>query len=394
MDVRVRVALGKRVGAATVNGLHEGALERVVEQALAAARLQRENPDFPGFPGPAPLPETPPGSGFAAATAEATAEARADRVGTVCRRAAGAGLVARRGLQHGGAGRGGGQQRRHVRLPGGDGRPPADGGGRGHLLGIQHRRGPDFAALDAAEVAEEAAGKAERGRDPQDLEPGAYDVVLEPYAVDDLLRFVASLGLQGRALLERTSFATGKLGQRLLSEAITLRDDPLDPAGDVDRFDAEGVPKGPLTLVEAGVVRAVTYDTLTAARAGTQSTGHAQRGASYYGPVAAHLRLDPGDLSREELIGKIDRGLLVTRFWYTRAVHPLSVTVTGMTRDSTFLIERGEVTRPVKNLRFTESYVAALGRILGVGAAPLQTDSSRTPALAIQDFTFTGKSDY
>ena len=110
--------------------------------------------------------------------------------------------------------------------------------------------------------------------------------------------------------------------------------------------------------------------------------------------MAAHLRLDPGDFSREELIGKIDRGLLVTRFWYTRAVHPLSVTVTGMTRDSTFLIERGEVTRPVKNLRFTESYVAALGRILGVGAAPLQTDSSRTPALAIQDFTFTGKSDY
>ena len=94
MDVRVRVALGKKVGAATVNGLHEGALERVVEQALAAARLQRENPDFPGFPGPAPLPETPPGAGFVAATAEATAEARADRVGTVCRRATGAGLVA------------------------------------------------------------------------------------------------------------------------------------------------------------------------------------------------------------------------------------------------------------------------------------------------------------
>jgi PmbA protein len=394
VDVRVRVALGKKVGAATVNGLREGALERVVEQALAAARLQRENPDFPGFPGPAPLPETPPGAGFVAATAEATAEARADRVGAVCRRALGAGLVA--------AGACSTAVREEV-VANSAGTYAYQAGTAARLLtvvagdtssGYSSRRGPDFAAIEAAEVAEEAAGKAERGRDPQDLEPGAYDVVLEPYAVDDLLSFVASLGLQGRALLERTSFATGKLGQRLLSEAITLRDDPLDPAGAVDRFDAEGVPKGPLTLVEAGVVRAVTYDTLTAARAGTQSTGHAQRGASYYGPVATHLRLDPGALSREELIGKVDRGLLITRFWYTRAVHPLSVTVTGMTRDSTFLIERGEVTRPVKNLRFTESYVAALGRILGVGTAPLLADASRTPALAIQGFTFTGKSDY
>ena len=265
MDVRVRVALGKKVGAATVNGLHEGALERVVEQALAAARLQQENPDFPGFPGPAPLPETPPGSGFVpprrrrrrrpgptgwAPSAGGRREpgwCAAGACSTAVREEVVANSAGTYAYQAGTAAR-------LLTVVAGD-----------TSSGYSSRRGPDFAALDAAEVAEEAAGKAERGREPQDLEPGAYDVVLEPYAVDDLLRFVASLGLQGRALLERTSFATGKLGQRLLSEAITLRDDPLDPAGDVDRFDTEGVPKGPLTLVEAGVVRAVTYDTLTAA---------------------------------------------------------------------------------------------------------------------------------
>ena len=110
--------------------------------------------------------------------------------------------------------------------------------------------------------------------------------------------------------------------------------------------------------------------------------------------MATHLSLQPGAFSRDELIARIDRGLLITRFWYTRPVHPLSVTVTGMTRDATFLIERGEVTRPVKNLRFTQSYVAALGSGAGRGQRGQLTDGVRTPALALQGFAFTGKSDY
>ena len=394
VDVHVRVALGKRVGGASVNGLDAAALDRVVERALTAARLQRENPDFPGFPEASPLPAAPDGAGYAAATAAATPEARADRAGIVCRRAAAAGMSS--------AGACSTSVREEV-VANSAGTYAYQTGTTARLLtvvsgdtssGYGDRQGPDFAALDAESVAEEAAGKAERGRDPRDLDPGVYDVVLEPYAAEDVLSFVAYLGLQGRAVLEQTSFAAGKLGQRLLSEAVTLRDDPLDPAGLVDRFDAEGVPKRPLTLVDRGVVRAVTYDRLTAARAGTQSTGHATRGASFFGPVATHLSLEPGALTRAELIGKIDRGLLITRFWYTRPVHPLSVTVTGMTRDSTFLIERGEVTRPVKNLRFTQSYVAALGRVLGVGREAQLTDGVRTPAIALGGFTFTGRSDY
>jgi predicted Zn-dependent protease len=261
------------------------------------------------------------------------------------------------------------------------------------------RQGYAFDALDAEAVAAEATGKAEHGRDPEDLEPGEYDVVLEPYAAEDVIRFVASLGLQGRALLEKTSFATGKLGQRLLSDRITLRDDPLAPATLARPFDFEGVPKRPLTLVDRGVVAAVTYDSLTAAKAGAQTTGHATLGAGLYGPVATNLSLQPGAMGREALIGAIDRGLLITRFWYTRTVHPLSVTVTGMTRDSTFLIERGQMTRPVKNLRFTQSYVQALQQVIGVGADPLLAGDSYgtpilTPALAIRAFTFTSKSEY
>ncbi len=184
--------------------------------------------------------------------------------------------------------------------------------------------------------------------------------------------------------------------ERLLGEQVALRDDPLDPAGMIRPFDFEGVPKRPLTLVNQGVVEAVTYDSLTAAKAGAQTTGHAMLGAGF--PVATNLSLQPGPLDRRQLLSKIERGLLVTRFWYTRPVHPLSVTVTGMTRDSTFLVERGEITRPVKNLRFTQSYVQALQRVIGVGSESLLVgeggSAALTPALAIQGFTFTGKSEY
>jgi len=265
--------------------------------------------------------------------------------------------------------------------------------------GYSVRQGADFSALDAEAVASEAAGKAERGRDPEDFDPGEYDVVLEPYAVEDLIRFIASLGLQGRALLEKTSFATGKLGEKLFDDEVTLVDDPLDPTGVIRPFDGEGVPKRPLTLVDKGVIEAVTYDTLTAAKAGAKTTGHALLGGTAYGPMASNLKLETGALDRQQLIGKIDRGLLVTRFWYTRTVHPLTVTVTGMTRDSTFLIQKGEITRPVKNLRFTQSYVKAFQQVIGVGGESLLTgDASgapvRAPAVAIRGFTFTGKSEY
>ncbi len=394
VEVHVRVAAGKRVGSAAANGMDDETLRRVVERATAAAALQPENPDFPGFPGPY---HPPAAAACIESTLAATPEARAEKVAVICRRAAGAGLVAAGACSTG---------VRELAVANSLGTFGYHAGTHARLLavmasdtssGYSLRQGAAFEAADAEAVAAEALEKAERGRSPQDLEPGEYDVVLEPYAAEDVVRFIASLGLQGRAVLEKTSFAAGRLGERLLSEQVTLIDDPLDPAGFVQPFDFEGVPKRRLTLVNQGVVEAVTYDSLTAAKAGAQTTGHALLGGTVMGPIATHLQLQPGALDRTRLLGAIDRGLLVTRFWYTRTVHPLSVTVTGMTRDSTFLIERGEITRPVKNLRFTQSYVEALSRVIGVGDKPLLAGESSpilTPAIAIRAFRFTGKSEY
>jgi predicted Zn-dependent protease len=395
--VLVRVAIGRRVGEAQVNGTSDETLRNVVERATTIARFQRENPDFPGLPGP--YRTEPVAAARAASTEQATPESRAEMVGVVCARAQQAGFIAaghcsttvREILLANSQGSYGYHAGTHARLQAvviGD-----------TSSGYSVRQGADLGTIDAQAVAAEAADKAERGRDPQDFDPGEYDVVLEPYAVEDLIRFIAGLGLQGRALLEKTSFAADKLGEKLFDDQVTLVDDPLDPAGLIRPFDGEGVPKHPLVLVNRGVVEAVTYDTLTASKVGAKTTGHALLGGSAYGPTATNLKLETGALNRRELIGKIDRGLLVTRFWYTRTVHPLTVTVTGMTRDSTFLIEKGEITRPVKNLRFTQGYVKALQQVIGVGSESLLTGDAygapiRCPAVAIRGFTFTGKSEY
>jgi len=398
VEVYVRVAIGKKVGSASTNGVDDDALRRVVEQATTVATLQRENPDFPGFPGPHTV--TGGRAGYADDTANATPEQRADKVGAICRRSLEAGFVAAGACSSSvtetavanSLGTWAYRARTHARLL-------AVVTGE-TSAGYGMRQGAGFGALDAEAVADEATRKAERGRDPADIDPGEYDVVLEPYAAEDIVRFISSLGLSGRSIVEKTSFATGKLGEQLLGDQVTLRDDPLSEQGMPRPFDYEGVPKRALTLVERGVVKAVTYDSTTAAKARTTTTGHAALGGpGLYGPVATNLSLEPGAASRERLAKQIDKGLWISRFWYTRTVHPLTVTVTGMTRDTVFLIEKGEITRPVKSLRFTQGYLAALNQLIGVGSrAQLVGDGSTSPMLvphlAIRGFTFTGKGEY
>jgi predicted Zn-dependent protease len=109
--------------------------------------------------------------------------------------------------------------------------------------------------------------------------------------------------------------------------------------------------------------------------------------------------MEPGESSLEDMIASIDRGVLVTRFHYTNVVHPVESTITGMTRDGTFLIEHGEIAHPVKNFRFTQSIVEALGGTELVGrdtelASEFFFSASRVPALKVSSFNFSGRSDH
>ncbi|PYM55047.1 MAG: hypothetical protein DMD79_23620 [Candidatus Rokuibacteriota bacterium] len=190
-----------------------------------------------------------------------------------------------------------------------------------HGSAYADRVATDFDGLDVDVVASEAIEAARRAVAPRDLAPGAYEVILLPYAVADIVEFLGSQ-LTGLAVEEGHSFVGGRLGQRVTGEAVTLVEDPSDPAGLPRPFDFEGVPSARLALIEAGVARAVVFDSQTAARARAGNTGHALPSETA-APLPMHLRLEPGTAaSAEALIAGVKKGVLVTRFWYTRWVHP------------------------------------------------------------------------
>jgi predicted Zn-dependent protease len=187
-------------------------------------------------------------------------------------------------------------------------------------------------------------------------------------------------------------------GRRIGSELVTIVDDARDPAGLPMAFDYEGVAKERVILVDRGICRDVVYDAQTAARDGRRSTGHGLPAPNAWGPFPINMIMAKGEATREELIGGLDRGLLVTRFHYTNPVHPKLAIITGMTRDGTFLVEDGRIVGPVRNLRFTQSYldalagVAAVGRELRTLRGPL--GGVVVPMVRIDGWTFTGTTEH
>ena len=393
--VRVRAVKGRRVALITTDRLDREGVEKAARDASELVSLVPENPRFAGLIAPKPIPPAP--SAYVERTAEATPLDRAKAVKRICdparaKRLGAAGYV-QTGVSEIAIANSKGvwayaprtSSDAEVVAIGDDGSAYAD------------RSSQDFGALDVGAMADEAIAKAVAVQRPRDLAPGTFEVVLEPYAVADIVGFL-SQQLTGLAVEEGRSFVAGKLGQQVTGP-VTLVDDPFDPAGNPIPFDFEGYPASRVALIEKGVARAVVYDSQTAARAGAQNTGHALPPNPFMSVAPMHTRLEAGDKTRESLIADTKRGLLVTRFHYTRWVHQLRTIVTGMTREGTFLIEDGEIAYPVKNLRFTQSYADALGGTLGIGRE-LRLESGfggmsrRVPALHLAAFTFTGATRY
>ncbi len=235
-----------------------------------------------------------------------------------------------------------------------------------------------------------------RSRAPVDVEPGTYEVVLEEYAVGELLEYLAFIGFGALALQEGRSFM--RLGEQITGPNIHIYDDAYDPRGLPMSFDFEGVPKQRVDLIADGVARGVVYDTYTAGREpGKQSTGHALPAPNVYGPVPLNLVLAPGTTPKAALAQGIKRGLWVTRCHYVNIVHPLYSILTGMTRDGTFLIEDGQITRPVKNLRFTQNILEAFQHATLSDTLRLQKGmlgGTLVPAARLGAFTFSSGTEF
>ncbi len=392
-DVRVnlRFVRGKRVGVASSGRTDPDALRALAGTAGRIAALAEETPDWAGLP--APGPAEPVRGAFAAGTADAAPELRAAGVRAVVAAADAAGVAAFGSFSSEvetlavatTAGIRAAESRTHARVVvvtmG-----PDDGTGYAEVAAV------DATTIDAGAVGREAAEKARRSARPVELPPGELPVVLEEYAVADIVERLGFVGFSGLAVEEERSFF--EPGRRVGSPLVTIVDDARDPAGMPASFDYEGVPTRRVVLLDAGVCGEVVHDAATAARAGVPSTGHGLPAPNPWGPFPLHAAIAAGATARADLVAGLRDGLLVTRFHYTNVVHPKLAVVTGMTRDGTFLVRGGEVVGPVRNLRFTQSYLDALAGVEAVARERrlLGGDfgSLLVPALRVGAWRFTG----
>jgi predicted Zn-dependent protease len=265
--------------------------------------------------------------------------------------------------------------------------------------GYQEYAGKDLDSIDFEYLSEIALKKCLEGRNPEDLEPGKYTVILEPLAVAEIMEQVSYFGFSAKAVQEKRSFLSLYQEQRIFSPLVNIYDDGLDPKGIIIPFDFEGVPKKHVDLVKEGVVLGPVYDTETAIKEGKESTGHATLPTDSNGPLPTNLFFLPGDKKLEDLISSLEKGILVTRFHYVNSfLDPINILATGMTRDGTFLIENGKIKKPVKNLRFTQSFVEALKNIEAVSSenviVPFLYGFCSVPGLKIKEFNFTGVTEF
>ncbi|HVI03803.1 MAG TPA: metallopeptidase TldD-related protein [Enhygromyxa sp.] len=261
--------------------------------------------------------------------------------------------------------------------------------------GAENHRAAD---LDAEALTQLAAEKADISRAPQTLAPGKQLVILESQAVGDLLEFLIE-ALDARAADEGRSWFShpdggARIGEELFHTSITLRSNPADPQHPAAPFTAEGEAHKVVDWIRDGVLTSLPssrYWFSQGAAKGASTSG----GAAL--PEPSSVLLDGADVDLLELVRAIDRGVLVTRFWYNRTLDPRTILATGLTRDGTFLVEQGKITTAIKNFRYNESPVTMLQNVLALGRPQrIVTRGGRVmvvPPMVVKDFNFASLSD-
>ena len=398
-ELSVRSLIGRRTGRATTTRLDAEGIRRVVEESERVTRLCPERDDLLRLPQPQAYRDVP--GAFDAPTADASPETRAEAVRAIVAAAEARDLVAAGFVSTVVGCVGDYGDKGTIAVANSNGlfachqatalriSATLQGADSTGWVDVQSHRGAD---LDAAALGRLAADKAVAAAAPRELPPGEYTVVLEAAAVADLLAFT-TLEWSATVVDEGRSFLSGRTGSRIFGPNIRLWDDPYHPLHQGTPFDEEGMPTAPVLLVEDGVQRGLVYDRVAAARHGVPPTGHALPVPSTEGAAAQHLVLEGGASSLAEMIQGTERGILVTRFWYTRPVDPRQLLITGMTRDGTFLIEGGEVRHGIKNLRFNHSLIDLLQRVRALGRAVYASPAVVPPLLA-DGFRFTSTTTF
>jgi predicted Zn-dependent protease len=391
-SITVTATIGRRRASTTTNVLDDASLKRVVDLAARLARLAPEDPELMPELGTQSYTTV---SSYVERTAGLDPETRAAAVQRAVASASSTGKAAGEIFSAGfleanvrsiAVATSKGLFAYHrttdanfsmtARTPDGTGSGWASAGAR------------DWGRVDSAALGRISAQKAVASRNPGAIEPGFYTAVLEPQAVGDLIPLLAGAlnartADEGRSAFSKPGGGT-RIGERIVDERVTLYSDPADPGLLGQPFDNEGLPVGRTIWIDKGILRNLSYSRFWAQKQGKTPTG---------APQAGGLAMTGGTRSTEELIAGCERGILVTHFFYVRSLEPRTVLYTGLTRDGTFLIEKGKITRALKNFRWNESPLLMLNRLEEIGRSEATAAGRLMPALRISRFDFSSLSD-
>jgi predicted Zn-dependent protease len=393
VTVDITSVFGKRVASVETNRLDDESLRRAVRDAESLAKLAPENPEYLPELGEQKYAEV---GGYYPSTSGLTSESRAQAAALGIRAADGAGAVA--------AG--------FIDVRAGSSAVATSNGlfayragtGVGSTLTIRTRdgqssgwagdEGGDWTTIESERIAEDALRKCRDWRGKTALDPGKYEVVLEPTAVGNLLSrlppvFDARQADEGRSYFSKRG-GGNRLGEQLFDRRITIASNPAETNAETDPFTAGGLPVGREVWIENGVLQTLSYSRFWAMKHGVLPR-----------PGPSNVIISGGDATVEDMVASTKRGVLITRFWYIRALNPRTVAYTGLTRDGTFLIENGKITRPVTNFRFNQSLMDLLANVDMVGRATRVAANESgaagmavvAPALKVRDFTLSSVSD-
>jgi PmbA protein len=400
-QVNIRVSRGDKIGTASTNLITPVGLFDCLMNALEIMKIADP---LEGFPGPAPEADYQPTETFAESTANWGPDERAKIAADAIARGEEDGLTLAGAVE---------TTVGELAIANSNGvrayQPLSsfacnfvamNGEGDDPPSGYAALTGRDADKADFRGTYDRACRKAVLALDPVEIEPGAYDVVLEASAFCELIEWFNYITFSARSVQDGRSPLAGRIGEKITGDRITLIDDAYDSLMSGIPFDFEGTPRQKLTLIDAGVAKSYAQSRFSAAKEGVQSTGHG------FGPgslpsdaLPINISMKPGDHTLDEMVKMLDNGIQVTRFHYVNGfLDTRNAVMTGMTRDGAWLIENGEIKHAIKNLRFTDNMLEAWKRIDAIekechpcAAWWSAIGSYDIPGVLIRKFTFTGK---
>jgi len=250
--------------------------------------------------------------------------------------------------------------------------------------------GEDFSHFDLEEFTNNLLAKVKAGKNERvDLEAGEYEVILAPRCIGELFSYLMG-SVSARTIDNKTSFFEGKLNEKIFPETITLTDNPDHPQMIQFEYTGSGHPYKKLNIIEKGVFKSFLVDNYYGHKLNMKETG----------ADASALVLNTGDKSLEEMIGSIDKGIYISSLHYMNFINHKETSITGLTRDGTFLIENGKITKVINNLRFTEKISRIIENITALENKAVTVpfshnygqfgiESVRMPHVAVSNFKIT-----